>query len=156
MENRNFISAVENARIIFRNFSGEERMYNKKGDRNFTLVLTPEKAEELRNLGYNVKTRPSREEGDENQYLLAVSVSYKIRPPKIVLINGKTKIDLSEDTVGELDYTDIEYIDLTIRPYHWELQDGRTGVKAYLNSMYVTAVEDQFADKYADDEEAPF
>ena len=94
MENRNFISAVENARIIFRNFSGEERMYNKKGDRNFTLVLTPEKAEELRNLGYNVKTRPPREEGDENQYLLAVSVSYKIRPPKIVLINGRLKIDL--------------------------------------------------------------
>lgn len=156
MENRNFISAVENARIIFRNFSGEERMYNNKGDRNFTLVLTPEKAEELRNLDYNVKTRPPREEGDENQYLLAVAVSYKARPPKIVLINGKLKVNLDEDTVGELDYTDIEYVDLTIRPYHWELPDGRTGVKAYLNSMYVTAVEDQFAGKYADDEEAPF
>lgn len=48
MENRNFISAVENARIIFRNFSGEERMYNKKGDRNFTLVLTPERQRSFR------------------------------------------------------------------------------------------------------------
>lgn len=156
MNNSINIIPVESARIIFRNFSGEERMYNAKGDRNFTLVLTPEKAEEFRSQGYNVKMRPPREEGDQYQFLLAVTVSYKIRPPKILVIAGKTRTELSEDTVGELDYLDIENIDLTVRPYHWTLQDGRSGTKAYLNSMYVTAVEDMFADKYAEEEDEPF
>ena len=33
---------VENARIIFRNFSGEERKFNPAGNRNFGLRLTPD------------------------------------------------------------------------------------------------------------------
>ena len=74
------------------------------------------------------------------------------------MINGKRKTELNEDTVCELDYADIDYIDMTIRPYYWEVGD-KSGVTAYLNSMYVTLVEDRFAAKYEDEaesESAPF
>ena len=147
---RNGITTIENAKVIFRNFRGEERQYNDKGDRNFNLVLDAAAADALSEQGYNVRVRPPRDEDGDPQYLLPVSVSYKNRPPKIVLVTSRNKTLLDEDTVGELDYVDIANIDLTIRAYNWTMGNGRSGVKAYLNSMYVTLDEDEFDEKYAD------
>lgn len=146
----NQIFSFRDTRMIFKNFRGEERQFNTKGDRNFNLVLTKEQADGLIEEGFNVKVRPPRDEDEDPQYLLAVSVSYKIRPPKVMLITSRNKTDLTEETIGELDYAEIEYLDVTIRPYHWSMPNGRSGVKAYLNSLYATLLEDEFADKYRD------
>ena len=40
---------MENARLIFRNFSGNETRFNRNGNRNFCVIIdNPEQAEELR------------------------------------------------------------------------------------------------------------
>lgn len=160
MNNQTRIYTIPNAHITYRNFSGEERKYNQKGKRNFNLVLTEEQANVFLAEGFRVRKQEPREEGGSPRYLLPVNVGFEYRPPKIVVVNGKHRTEITEDTVSELDYADIDYLDMTLRPYYWNMGD-KSGVKAYLNSMYVTLVEDPFAAKYSNDndedgEDMPF
>ena len=140
---------IEDARILFRNFSGKEGQYNRAGDRNFAVLLDDGVAQELANEGWNVKYLKPREEGDEPQAYVQVTASYKGRPPRVVLITIRGRTNLDEDTIDVLDWCDIKHVDLMLNPYHWEV-NGKTGIKAYLHSIYVTIVEDELELKYAD------
>jgi hypothetical protein len=140
---------IENARIIFRNFEGREGKYNAEGDRNFCVLLDDEIGEKLKRDGWNVRTLESREEGEPGQLYIEVKVSYKNRPPNIVTITSRGRTSLPEDMIEMLDWADIKTVDLSINPYEWVV-GGKTGVKAYLNSLFVTINEDYLDLKYAD------
>lgn len=147
MINKNIV--IENARIAFRNFSGKEGRFNPAGRRNFCVFLDSEVAEGLQNDGWNIKWLKPRNEDEESQAYMQVSVSYDNIPPKMILITQKGKTQLDEASVNILDWAEIENVDLIIRPYNWDV-NGKTGVKAYVKSMYVTLVEDEFDSKYYD------
>jgi hypothetical protein len=143
---------MEGVRIIFRNFAGKEGQYNQAGARNFGVILPPDVAEVMLRDGWNVKyLKPHEDVEDEVEVpWLAVSVKYdKGRPPKIVLVTSRGRTNLDEDTIETLDWADITNVDLIVRPYTWEV-NGRTGVKAYLQSMYVTIEEDELERKYGE------
>lgn len=143
---------MEGVRIIFRNFSGKEGQYNREGDRNFGVILPPDVAEPMLTDGWNVKylkPRDADEESEETAWL-SVSVNFdKGRPPKIMLITSRGRTVLDSDAVDMLDWADIVNVDLIVRPYTWEVS-GRTGIKAYLQSMYVAIEEDELEQKYAE------
>ena len=132
---------VEDARLLFRNFSGAESQYNRAGDRNFTVVLEPEAAEAMLADGWNVKYLSAQEEGDEDTPVIQVAVGYKARPPHVIMIAGNRRTPLTEDMIETLDWVEIANCDLVARAYNWEV-NGKTGIKAYLQTMYVTIVED--------------
>lgn len=144
---------IENAHIMFRNFSGKEARFNRAGDRNFCVVIDdPEQAQELSEEGWNVRILRPREEGDDPRHYITVSVNFNFwKKPEIYMVSRNGKVLLDEESVAALDYADISNVDLVIRPRKWD-DNGITKIKAYLQEMYVTVQQSRFAEKYASEE----
>lgn len=146
---------MEGAQIIFRNFMGKEGQYNAEGDRNFCLLLEPDVAEAMAKDGWNIKTLRPREEDDEPQPYIQVSIKYRgrngapVRPPSVHMITSRGRTPLTEDEIEVLDWVDIANTDLIIRPYEWSF-GGKSGTKAYLKALYITIQEDALQLKYAE------
>jgi hypothetical protein len=145
---------VEDARIIFRNFSGKEGQYNREGDRNFAVVLSPDVVDRMVEDGWNVRFLESREEGEPDTPYVSVAVNFSNRPPRVVLLTSTTRTQLDEGSVEVLDWADIKTADLIARGYDWSV-NGKSGTKAYLQSLFVTIEEDALERKYAVHEHPP-
>ena len=151
------ILQIDDARIVFRNFSGAASRYNRAGDRNFALVIDdPDIADRLIAEGWNVKIKPPREEGDIPFMYLQVKVKFNDRGPNCYLMSGNKMVKVTEDMIGMFDEIDIAAIDLDIRPYDWTMDDGKSGRSAYLQSIKITQRVDRFAADMEDDDNAPW
>lgn len=146
---------MEGVRIIFRNFAGKEGQFNREGDRNFAVLLDDEVANMMAADNWNVKwLKPRDEEEEQNpQAYLPVSLNFKGRPPRVVLITSRGRTNLDEGSVEMLDWADIVNVDLIVRPYEWNV-NGKTGIKAYLQSLYATIDEDALEMKYGELDQA--
>ena len=145
---------VEGAKLIFRNFSGKKSTYNATGKREFAVVLPEDYAERMLADGWNVKILEPRDEGEMPLAHVSVEVRFDIRPPRIVLITSSSRTYLDEDLVDQLDHVDIKNADLIARGYDWEV-NGKSGTKAYLQSLFVTIEEDALERKYRIHEDPP-
>lgn len=132
---------IENANLLplpFRNFSGREDKYNRAGNRTFCVTIDDSAlAQRLIDDGWNVRILAPRDEDEGPRYYIQVQVSFKNKPPKIVMITGRKRVTLDEGAIDCLDYAEIQNADLTISPYNWDV-NGKSGVKAYLRNMYIT------------------
>ena len=152
------ILQIDDARWIWPNFSGRPDQYNRAGDRKFTLLIPdPEIAEAMQNdvneygVGWNVKIKPPREEGEAPFMHMEVKVKFNGRGPKVHLISGNRRIELTEETISCLDNITVRHVDMDIRPYDG---DGNYGPfrSAYLHAMEVTQEIDRFSARYAEEE----
>lgn len=139
---------VEDAQLVFRNFSGKEGPYNREGERDFSVFLPEDIAKAMLKDGWNVKYLASRDEGEPDRPYVQVAVNFHNRPPRVVMITSTARTNLNEESVGVLDWADIQMCDLIARGYEWVV-NGKSGTKAYLQSMFVTIEEDALERKYA-------
>ncbi len=147
---------IENAHIKFLNFSGAPDKFNPAGNRNFSVDIPEEMVEPLIADGWNIKRTKPRDDEEIGRAYLQVAVKFAYFPPKVVMLTSRNKVVLDEQLVGQLDTAEIKNVDLVIRPYMYEV-NGKTGIKAYLKTMYVTIEDDEFADKYeAPSDDMPF
>ena len=142
------ILQIDDARIIFRNFSGAPSKFNREGDRNFAVIIPEQEiADALIAEGWNVKIKPPREDGDTPFMYLPVKIKFNDRGPRVYLKSGSNMIRLDEESISCLDNVDIISVDLDIRPYDWNV-NGMEGRTAYLQSIQVTQEVDRFYDQY--------
>ena len=153
------IVQMDHVRFLWPNFSGRgDCKFSRDGERNFNIVIPdPEIAEALQNnlnkygVGWNVKIKPPREEGEAPLTYLNVKVKFNEYGPKVHLISGDKRVMLTEETIGCLDNMDVLNADLDLRAYDG---DGNYGPfrSAYLQCMEVTQNIDRFSARYADEE----
>lgn len=143
---------IEDARIIFRNFSGIGSKYNREGDRNFAVIIpNQEIADQLTSNGWNIKIKPPRDEDDTPFMYLPVKIKFNHRGPSVYVVAGEKVTRLNEDTISMLDEIDIKSVDMDLRPYDWEV-NGKNGRSAYLQALNVIQNIDRFAARYQKDE----
>lgn len=144
---------IEDARIIWPNFSGEATKYTREGDQFFTLVIpTVEMYEALQNdvndygVPWNVKFSEPREDGDDPFIRMKVKVKFNDYGPKVYLQSGNKTTELDEKSIACLDRIPMSKVDMYIRPFDGEA-NGQPYRAAYLQTMHVT--QDVYADPYA-------
>lgn len=144
------VKMFEAARIGFKNFDGKEGQFNPKGNRNFVIFLDKDIAKTMEAAGWNIKwpkNQDALDPEDARDPYLPVTVGYKVRPPKMVLIAGKTKTLLDEEAVGMLDDVNIMIADIVVNASHWEV-NGKEGYKAYVREGYFTIETTALYEKY--------
>lgn len=141
---------IEDAMILYRNFSGAQTDFNAPGKRNFNVIIDDAAtAQKMLDDGWNVKMRAPRDPQEDVLHHVKVNVNFSsARPPRIFMHTGSNVVELTEQTVGQLDQADIIGCDMLISPYAWERNGGK-GISAYLDTMHVVIKEDPFAHKYA-------
>jgi len=152
------ILQIDDAIIIYRNFSGTPSKFNREGDRNFAVVIPDQEIDDHRKTlaarliedGWNVKIK-SRGEDEDPFMFLPVKIKFNDRGPNVYLKTGSRVNKLDEESVSCLDDVDIMSVDLDIRPYDWDV-NGKTGRTAYLQSISVTQNVDRFAARFAEEE----
>lgn len=142
-------ATIENARLLFKNFAGVEKQYNREGDRNFCIALEPDVAAQMEADGWPIKVLKARDDEETPQEYIKVKVKFGDNPPVAKLVTKRKTTQLDEQTVGMIDVADIANVDLILTQYHWDV-NGSTGVTAYLKKIFVTLNEDELDDKYGD------
>lgn len=137
--------------IIFKNFAGEAKKYNRPGDRNFSIMMGEKDAQMALDLGFKVKELRRQEEDTEQLYHLKVKVSFDNKPPRCWLVTGRgtKRTMIGEGMVAMFDDLDAVKVDLEVSPYQWKMDSGETGITAYLSTFFFHLLESDLELEYA-------
>ena len=146
---------IKDAKLIFKNFRALPDKFDKNGTCRFSILLDEDTAfsVEFIEQGLNVKPLRRRNEEDPQMYHIPVKVNFESRRPANVVmlndINDKRTV-LDKDSIGILDGSYIKRADCVLNLYRWDV-NGKTGVTAYLQTLYATIELDPIEAMYAED-----
>lgn len=147
---------IEDAQVIFANFSGHEGRYNRAGNRNFSVIIPDTNlALQLKDEGWNIKERVVNGESTGEYYISGVNINfdYFIKPRIVYItnVNGREhEMELTEELLDsgiaeQLDGRGAERYDISIRPRVWKRNDDSFGgIKGYVDEMRIVAKKSLF------------
>lgn len=160
--NRLKIENLSNRDIIYRNFSGKPSQYNRNGNLKFSIVIDPAMSAKLAKEGWNVKTRPGKNNDEEEFCTLEVRVRFDLSfaRPKIKQFTRGGSVTINEHNIANFDDAEFECADIVLRQYAWTNPAGEAGISAQLAEMYVRleegVLEAKWADEGSDEDYLPF
>lgn len=137
---------IENCRFWGRpNFSGELDRF-KDDRRKFTVIVPNEAADMLREIGWNVKTTIPETEDQEPISSIKVMVDFRPDPqnptditrekgPDVWIIMGENREKLNSRTVGLLDRSRVENLDIEIRGWEYDPDENPGALSARLVAL---------------------
>lgn len=148
---------LEDVQFIFRNFAGAPTKFSRgqKVKPNTSVIVSPELAEELKQIGVNVRQGKPREDhpDDEVDYFVNVKFGFGGRSgPRVIMLVGDpettkprdmTRTVLDERTIGELDMADVVSADIVANTYEYN-----GNVTLYADTMYVVVRPSYLDEKY--------
>lgn len=141
---------IDEAKLIFKNFSGTKSTFNTQGYRKFGAIIKPEVADELRDLGVTVKTLKPKSADDQPLDFVEINVKLDKEPaPKVIMRKADCPDRyLDEDDIGILDQADIDiaHIQMSIRT--WSMPTGKSGKNLWLNNIICVLNENDFLSRY--------
>ena len=142
---------IYDGEIAYSNFSGRPTQFNPNGGvRTVTFVIPPDIADSLIADGWHIREQIF--DDGTSRFLLEAKITFKtrtgqIRDPKIFIIRNDGVIHITEDTVSTLDRMEIVNAEAVIGPFYWDW-GGKSGITAYVNSLYITVKENPIDEKY--------
>lgn len=145
---------ITDGEIAYSNFAGRPTTYRPEGGvRTVTFVIPNDLAQQLIVDGWNIREQTFVNDPErEPRYLLEASFTFRTRTgqprdPKIFIVRPDSLVHVTEETADALDRADIIKVDAVLAPYYWE-HGNRKGIRAYVNSLYITIKENPIDEKY--------
>lgn len=133
----------DDVEIPFKNFSGRASDYNAEGNRNFTIRITKDIWEELKEEGWSGLSIYTNKDGDE-LYLMKIKLGYKFdNGPMVRVKAGKIKKTFDEGRIRELDNIYLISGSMDIKPSYWQRGKDK-GISPWLKSAEFIMEVDRF------------
>lgn len=146
---------IEEAPIMYRNFSGVVSGFNPEGKKSFSVKLDPDFAAMLERDGWHVKVKEPHDqemEGEVGQHYINIKVNFANRPPRVVMVTPTGMVPLNDKSIRMLDDADIIDVDLTCVGKIWD-----RGISCYLQKAFfkinMDLLDQKYGFGYLDDEE---
>jgi hypothetical protein len=140
---------LEDAKFFGRpNFSGEEDQF-KDSRRKFTVLIPNEVADQLREYGWNVKTNiPTQEEVAQGREMISHLKVMVDRTADVWIKMGEDNEKLNEQTMGVLDKSRVEHLDMEIRAWEYDPEDKPGEFSARLVTLIAVIRPNILSQKY--------
>lgn len=156
-------ATIEHVRFYGRpNFNGEMDRF-KDDRRKFTVIIPEDAVEPLRQIGYNVKTTvpdaEAQEAGRETVNHLKVMVDFRFdaqfpgdiereKGPDVWVIQGESREKLNSKTVGIIDRSRFEDMDIEIRGWEYDPEESPGVLSARLVMFVGVMRQNRLNEKY--------
>lgn len=149
------IDGIIDSEVRARNFGGVEkkvgnRTVNTEGRRNFLLYVSDEVAEQLKEMGCEVRYTTPRDENDIPRPFVSMNLSYYLKPVEVHMIANGVDTPLDENHVYQLNDVDFKNLGLVVElGKEKEHQNGVKYIPLFISQVWAEIVPSYFANRYS-------